>query len=136
MPKFNVMTDITNTNKVLSKDHGVLIKKGEVLEYDKVPDRIKQLQKLGVVKEAQEDQNTADENPDNVNDQDPAGDQDPAADDQDPAAPADEKDPADMLPDDLEELKAIAEGMEIDFAKNIGAKKLKERIIQASQEKE
>lgn len=60
MPKYHVNTDIVNTNQLLSKEYGWEIPKGSVLEYEKAPERIKQLEKIGVVTDLE---NLKDENP-------------------------------------------------------------------------
>jgi hypothetical protein len=49
MPKYHVNTDIVNTNQLLSKEYGWEIPRGSVLEYEEVPERIKQFEKIGVV---------------------------------------------------------------------------------------
>jgi hypothetical protein len=49
MPKYHVNTDIVNTNQLLSKEYGWEIPKGSVLEFEEVPERINQLEKIGVV---------------------------------------------------------------------------------------
>ena len=113
MPTYQALCDITNTRQSLSKDFGQEIKRGEVLEYEKAPERVKQLVKVGVLKEIEDAGQSEDESA-GSNDQDPASLQ--LTDDE-------------PLPDDREKLKVIADGMGIDYAANIGAAKLKEKIL-------
>jgi lysyl-tRNA synthetase class II len=55
MPKYEFLIDVTNTGQRLSKEHFPEIKAGTVIEYEKgVPERIKELEDLKLVKEVEE----------------------------------------------------------------------------------
>lgn len=103
--------DISNEKGCISKDHGLMIPKGTELDFDPVPDRIKQLLALGIVEE--------------IRGEPP---EDPDEEDLFEEDPEDQDDQGEELPDDLDALKEKADELGIEYARNIGAAKLKERI--------
>jgi hypothetical protein len=58
---FNV--DVTNENKVISKDHGIVVKAGTEIDFDPVPERIEQFIKMGVCAAAAESSQETDPEP-------------------------------------------------------------------------
>lgn len=109
--------DVTNENKVISKDHDLVIYAGTEIDFDPVPERVEKFIKMGVAAAIHESSQESDPEP-------PA---DPDVNGEDDADQEPEQEPG-QLPDDLDELKAMADELGVDYAPNIGAKKLKERI--------
>lgn len=55
MPEYLFKVDTTNMNNFLTKEYGTVIPAGAIVTYEKTPDRIKQLEKIGVVEKVDVD---------------------------------------------------------------------------------
>lgn len=51
MKSYIVLVDCSNENQVISKDHGNMVKVGEVLQFDETPASVDRLVEIGVIKE-------------------------------------------------------------------------------------
>jgi hypothetical protein len=69
MAKYEFLGDVTNTAGTLSKDHFPEISAGSVVDYgDEVPERIKQLEKINVVRLFIDEEKAPDQDPDQLPD--------------------------------------------------------------------
>lgn len=113
MAKFIAQSDISNPGQVISKDYGANIPAGSELDLNSDERNVKRLVDLGALitpKEAEKNEEPP---------ADPPGDPDETG---NPPAHFSQ------LPDDIHELRAIADENGIEYPKNIGVEKLKAKI--------